>query len=108
MTPSRRGFLTGMLGLVAAPAIVRVASLMPVKALPGAGGINGLLPYVDNALDIGSSGALRPVVIYRQEFIRAFDMRVQEVTQQLIKRPDGQVGVEMRFANGKVDFIPMA
>jgi hypothetical protein len=30
----RRTFLTGALSLIAAPAIVRVSSLMPVKALP--------------------------------------------------------------------------
>lgn len=32
MTISRRGLLSGLVGLIAAPAIVRVASLMPVKA----------------------------------------------------------------------------
>ena len=32
-TPSRRGFITGLISLVAAPAIVRVSSLMPVKAM---------------------------------------------------------------------------
>jgi hypothetical protein len=31
--PTRRGFLAGMIGLIAAPAIVRASSLMPVKAL---------------------------------------------------------------------------
>lgn len=31
MTPTRRGFITGLIGLVAAPAIVRAASLMPVS-----------------------------------------------------------------------------
>ena len=31
---SRRGLITGLVGLVAAPAIVRVESLMKVKALP--------------------------------------------------------------------------
>jgi len=30
---SRRGFITGLISLVAAPAIVRVASIMPVKAM---------------------------------------------------------------------------
>ena len=29
----RRGFITGLISLVAAPAIVRVTSLMPVKAV---------------------------------------------------------------------------
>ena len=32
----RRGFLFGALGLLAAPAIVRVTSIMPVKAMPPA------------------------------------------------------------------------
>ena len=31
--PSRRGFITGLIALVAAPAIVRAGSLMPVKSL---------------------------------------------------------------------------
>ena len=31
---SRRGFLTRLISFVAAPAIVRASSLMPVKALP--------------------------------------------------------------------------
>jgi hypothetical protein len=30
---SRRGFITGLISLVAAPAIVRAGSLMPVKAM---------------------------------------------------------------------------
>jgi hypothetical protein len=33
---SRRSFITGLAALVAAPAIVRAASLMPVKAMPTA------------------------------------------------------------------------
>lgn len=32
MIQSRRGFITGLVALVAAPAVVRVASLMPVSA----------------------------------------------------------------------------
>lgn len=32
MSLSRRGFFTGMVALVASPAIVRAASLMPVRA----------------------------------------------------------------------------
>jgi hypothetical protein len=31
---NRRGFIGGLIGLVAAPMIVRAASLMPVKAIP--------------------------------------------------------------------------
>ena len=43
MTPSRRSFLTGLASLIAAPAIVRVTSLMPVKAMPSVEDINALL-----------------------------------------------------------------
>lgn len=34
---NRRGFLTGVAGLLAAPAIVRAGSLMPVKSFPEIG-----------------------------------------------------------------------
>ena len=33
MEPNRRGFITGLISLVAAPAIVRVSSLMPVRQM---------------------------------------------------------------------------
>lgn len=32
--PSRRGFLTGLVGLIAAPAIVKASSLMPISVQP--------------------------------------------------------------------------
>jgi hypothetical protein len=31
--PSRRGFITGLVSLIAAPAIVRVANIMPVRSI---------------------------------------------------------------------------
>lgn len=34
MNIERRGFLTGIIALCAAPAIVRVGSIMPVKVMP--------------------------------------------------------------------------
>lgn len=40
---SRRGFLGGFAGVIAAPAIVRVSSIMPVRALP---------PKLLNAVDV--------------------------------------------------------
>lgn len=33
IVPTRRGFITGMAALVAAPAIVRIESLMPMRSL---------------------------------------------------------------------------
>jgi len=41
---SRRGFITGLVSLVAAPAIVRVASIMPVKAMPAELEVYGVSP----------------------------------------------------------------
>ena len=45
MEISRRGLITGLAGLVAAPAIVRASSLMPVKALTP--GFPGSVTWVD-------------------------------------------------------------
>ena len=39
MLLTRRGLITGFAGLIAAPAIVRVSSIMPVKAID--------LPFID-------------------------------------------------------------
>jgi hypothetical protein len=52
---SRRGFLGGLLALVAAPAIVRASSLMPVKVLPPKEVLDGLFvdevyPVTENTL----------------------------------------------------------
>lgn len=69
---NRRGFLTGALGFLAAPAIVRASSLMPVSAQPQ---IVRLAPFIvsidgssmwvtDGVMDIGWSGPTRPQNIY--------------------------------------------
>ncbi len=41
---NRRGFLTGVVGLLAAPAIVRAGSLMPVSAQPNPTSFLGVAP----------------------------------------------------------------
>lgn len=43
MITSRRSFITGLAALIAAPAVVRYASLMPVKAMPSVEDLNALL-----------------------------------------------------------------
>lgn len=49
MNLSRRGLITGLISFVAAPAIVRAASLMPVKALkPTRLSLNGVEIYFDD------------------------------------------------------------
>ncbi len=51
---SRRSLITGLISLVAAPAIVRAASLMPVKAMDlGADFyIDGVPVYYDQLVDV--------------------------------------------------------
>ncbi len=39
LSPSRRGFIGGLIGLVAAPAIVRIESLMPVRVIDPLAGL---------------------------------------------------------------------
>ena len=41
---TRRGLITGLVSLVAAPAIVRASSIMPVKALPTAEELLSAMP----------------------------------------------------------------
>ncbi len=50
--PSRRSFITGLISLVAAPAIVRVASLMPVKQMLSDLSLNGVQIMFDVNADI--------------------------------------------------------
>ena len=52
MNVSRRSFVVGLAGMVAAPAIVRASSLMPVKSVEAVPlavtrGANGLIPMTD-------------------------------------------------------------
>ena len=77
MNTSRRGFLSGIASLLAAPAIVRASSLMPVKALPTVPTLEelfwsprlivpsnmypGALTWIDATLDEHMAQALRSV-----------------------------------------------
>ncbi len=54
--PSRRSFITGLISLVAAPAIVRVASLMSVKRILPELSLNGVQIMFD-----ANAGALIPI-----------------------------------------------
>lgn len=63
---SRRGLLTGLTSLLAAPAIVRVSSLMPVKVMPG--------PEV-----LELQQRFDGLIQYRQEFIAAFEKGYQDL-----------------------------
>ena len=70
MTLSRRGLITGLISFVAAPAIVRAASLMPVKALPRSYSLQwrGLELVFDNPSD---------------ETVHLIELRVDEAYQAL-------------------------
>lgn len=52
---NRRGFLTGVAGLLAAPAIVRVSSLMPVSVVPTVAKCSPILraPFVGDVMITG-------------------------------------------------------
>ena len=54
---SRRGLITGLISFAAAPAIVRAASLMPVKALKLSG------PIMLNGVELVFDGGFDPTVI---------------------------------------------
>ena len=61
---TRRGFLRGVASLLAAPAIVRVGSLMPVKAIE------------PSEIELVRAWMSRPMILlYHQEFIEAFEQR---------------------------------
>jgi hypothetical protein len=51
--PNRRGFITGLIALVAAPAIVRAGSLMPVRRMIELGE-GDRMPYLASPMDIRS------------------------------------------------------
>ena len=52
MLLSRRGLITGLVSLVAAPAIVRASSLMPVKAWAPYDIASGGITWVDEIYDV--------------------------------------------------------
>ena len=66
--PSRRGFLGVLFGLVAAPAIVRATSLMPVRVLPSEEVLNGL--YIDEVYPVTESSLLT----------------IQQITREAVRR----------------------
>lgn len=86
--PSRRRFLLGAGALLAAPAIVRVASLMAVKPVAQS-----------NFMPAASGAQLRPgldfATQYRQEFIRGFEERLallrSTVTTEVDMRGDTSI-----------------
>lgn len=49
---NRRGFITGLVSLVAAPAIVRIGSLMPVRVMPEELVVYGRSPAMDALPDL--------------------------------------------------------
>jgi hypothetical protein len=68
--PSRRGFLAGLGAILAAPAIVRVASLMPVKAL--APDFMTLDEYAERVLAPTVNNRLLTIDLITREAVRLF------------------------------------
>jgi len=79
MLLSRRGLITGLASFLAAPAIVRASSLMPVKAVPAP------QPYSEEWM---------LQTIYRDEYIREFERARHDLLlygTAVVEMPDGEV-----------------
>ena len=82
--PTRRSFITGLISLVAAPAIVRAGSLMPVRAMIGSS------PSEINA-------AVRRMMI---------DMAEREVNPPWIAATPYPVGPLVKYGDGYLMAVP--
>ena len=85
IVPNRRGFITGLIGLVAAPAIVKITSLMPV------------VPIVD--LD-----AIYDEIIAGEQIGGNCLLTIDMITRQAVKvwnddifLADGKIGTQLRI-----------
>lgn len=67
MSLSRRSLITGLVSLVAAPAIVRASSLMPVKAMPPANWLDQAYSLTKTQIDRNLYADLTDVT--RQAFV---------------------------------------
>jgi hypothetical protein len=91
--PSRRGFITGLTSLLAAPALVRAESLMPVKVIP-------FEPYMLLRGTTPYSTEIEEVRIYESatdpaSFVSAdFFKRYEEAAGRFLYQPE-QVGIAL-------------
>jgi hypothetical protein len=91
--PSRRGFITGLSSLLAAPALVRAESLMPVKVIP-------FEPYMLLRGTTPYSTQIEEVRIYESasdpaSFVSAdFFKRYEEAAGRFLYQPE-QVGIAL-------------
>lgn len=61
----RRGFITGLISLVAAPAIVRAGSLMPVKMMPDETALaKAMQAYIENVVNPPLLAAMQDMTGY--------------------------------------------
>lgn len=72
----RRRFLTGVAGILAAPAIVRVSSIMPVFAVPVPHVLNDAWPDDFNTADMRYRSTERWLFRYTDEFDRWWQQKV--------------------------------
>lgn len=77
---TRRGFITGLATLIAAPAIVRVGSLMPVRGV-----VMEWVPYGESPV----MGALRDLAEIEEKIRRAFFMDLGAFGTAAIQITDG-------------------
>lgn len=98
MSLSRRSFFVGLGALVAAPAIVRVASLMPVKAID-----TGVMTFDDYCERILRPRQLISARMVNQEAIKmfqnsnAFLQALNEDWEKVYARHDAKIGTTLRI-----------
>lgn len=68
MTLARRSFITGLISLVAAPAIIRAGSLMPVKVMVEPIWTKAVI-FQDDMFWVRNDGAF---MVYRNSMIREY------------------------------------
>src|SRR4051812_3420387 len=65
ISTSRRGFITGLVSFIAAPAIVRAGSLMPVKAvLDDAMIARAMRDYIEKIINPASIAAIQDAMVF--------------------------------------------
>ena len=90
IVPNRRGFITGLIGLVAAPAIVKITSLMPVVPIVD---LDAIYDEIIAGEQIGGNCLLTINMITRQ----AIEMWAYNNTFIQNINADGKIGTQLRI-----------
>lgn len=95
MQLSRRGFISGLLAVVSAPAIARVESIMPVRFLPAS--LPGLVPAVDELVPfVPTRNTLLTIDMITREAVKLF-----QNSNKFIQEMDRQYARDFAFISGE-------